>query len=35
VLATGNVACDDGTNTKSGKPALAVFDGTAWQYMKN
>jgi len=29
----GDVALDDGTNTESGKPALAVFDGTAWQYM--
>ena len=29
----GDVALDDGTNTPSKKPALAVFDGTEWRYM--
>jgi hypothetical protein len=29
----GDVAVDDGTNTASRKPALAVFDGTRWQHM--
>lgn len=29
----GDVALDDGTNTRSRKPALAVFDGTQWPYM--
>jgi hypothetical protein len=32
-MKTGDIAIDDGTNTQSGKPALAVFDGKAWQYM--
>jgi hypothetical protein len=29
----GDIAVDDGTNTKSGKPGLAVFDGKTWQTM--
>jgi len=29
----GDLALDDGTNTKSGKPGLAVFDGETWQSM--
>lgn len=29
----GDVALDDGTNTQSGKPGLAVYDGERWQYM--
>jgi len=29
----GDVALDDGTNTASRKPGLAVFDGRQWQYM--
>jgi hypothetical protein len=29
----GDVAVDDGTNTASRKPGLAVFDGRKWQYM--
>jgi hypothetical protein len=28
----GDLALDDGTNTASKKPGLAVFDGAAWQY---
>ncbi len=28
----GDVALDNGANTKSGKPGLAVFDGEQWQY---
>lgn len=30
----GDVALDDGTNTESGDPALAVYDGEKWHYMK-
>jgi hypothetical protein len=29
----GDVALDDGTNTASRKPGLAVFDGKTWRYM--
>jgi hypothetical protein len=29
----GDIAVDDGTNTASGKPGLAVFDGQTWQTM--
>jgi hypothetical protein len=29
----GDIAVDDGKNTKGGKPGLAVFDGRQWQYM--
>ena len=29
----GDIAVDDGTNTASGNPGLAVFDGKTWQYM--
>jgi hypothetical protein len=30
----GDIALDDGTNTASKQPALAVFDGQEWQYTK-
>jgi hypothetical protein len=29
----GDIAVDDGTNTRSGKPALAVYDGQSWNSM--
>ena len=29
----GDIALDDGTNTTSGKPGLAVFDGDEWVFM--
>jgi len=29
----GDVAMDDGTNTRSGKPALVVYDGESWNAM--
>lgn len=31
----GDLALDDGTNTESGDPALAVYDGEKWHYMQN
>jgi len=29
----GDIALDNGTNTQSGKPGLAVYDGEKWVFM--